>query len=105
MNTAAFDAKHWNVVNGNLCEELALDDPNNRRTIAVSFSSSSQHLVSATSDGLITLWDIGTGSKLDSVDVEPTVDGKLISCVLSSCGTIIVAGTMTGKVLAWEVVR
>ena len=105
MNTASFDAKNWNVVNGNLCEELALDDPVNRRTVAVSFSSSSTHLVSATSDGIITLWDIGTGSKLHSVTVDSAIDGKVSDCVLSPCGTIIVAGTMAGKVLAWEIVR
>ena len=104
MHCAAFNAKSWNTVNGVLCEELALENPINRYTVAVSFSSNSKQMVSATSDGLVTLWDVETGSTIINSDVvEAAIDGKVACCVLSPCGTVIVTGTTTGQVLAWKI--
>lgn len=65
----------------------------------VAFSSDGRKLASASTDGTVIVWEVGTGQSIYRL---PAASGAVHGVAFSPDGSLLAAGTERGRILVWE---
>ena len=89
----------WDVERGTVDATLHAEDAHRGYVFDVAFGSDGRHVASASTDRLITLWDIASGAISARIEGHP---GPIEDMRLSPAGDAVYSASARGEVLRWS---